>query len=41
MSQGRRKHSPALKAKVAFEGLKGKETLARPAKSIPGRFKPG
>ena len=28
MSQGRRKHSPAFKAKVALEALKGQETVA-------------
>ena len=29
MSQGRRKHSPAFKAKVALEVLKGQETVAQ------------
>ena len=29
MSQGRRKHSPAFKAKVAVEALKGQETVAQ------------
>ena len=29
MSQGRRKHGPAFKAKVALEGLKGQETVAQ------------
>ena len=29
MSQGRRKHRPAFKAKVALEVLKGQETVAR------------
>ena len=29
MSQGRRKHSPAFKAKVALEALKGRETVAQ------------
>ena len=29
MSQGRRKNSPAFKAKVALEGLKGQETVAQ------------
>ena len=29
MSQGRRKHSPIFKAKVALEALKGQETVAR------------
>ena len=29
MSQGRRKHSPAFKAKVALEALKGQETVAQ------------
>ena len=28
MSQGRRKHRPAFKAKVALEALKGQETVA-------------
>ena len=28
MSQGRRNHSPAFKAKVALEALKGQETVA-------------
>ena len=29
MSQGRRKHSPAFKAKVALEALRGQETVAQ------------
>ena len=29
MSQGRRKHNPAFKAKVALEGQKGQETVAQ------------
>ena len=29
MSEGRRKHSPAFKAKVALEALKGQETVAQ------------
>ncbi len=29
MSQGRRKHSPAFKAKVALETVKGQETVAQ------------
>ena len=29
MSQGRRKHSPAFKVKVALEALKGQETVAQ------------
>ena len=29
MSRGRRKHSPALKAKSALEALKGQETVAQ------------
>ena len=45
MSQGRRKHSPAFKAKVALEAVKGKETVAQLAapgtRSIPARFRPG
>ena len=31
MSQGRRKHSPAFKAKVALEAVRGEETVAEPA----------
>ena len=29
MSQGRRKHSPAFKAKVILEAVKGEETVAQ------------
>ena len=29
MSQGRRKHSPAFKAKVALEAVKGEETITQ------------
>ena len=29
MSQGRRKHSPAFKAKVTLEAVKGQETVAQ------------
>ena len=29
MSQGRRKHSPAFKARVALEAVKGEETVAQ------------
>ena len=29
MAQGRRKHSPAFKAKVALEAVKGEETVAQ------------
>ena len=29
MSKGRRKHSPALKSKVALEAVKGEETVAQ------------
>ena len=29
MSQGRRKHSPAFKANVALEAVKGEETVAQ------------
>ena len=29
MSQGRRKHSPAFKAKVALEAVRGEETVAQ------------
>ena len=31
MSKGRRKHSPAFKAKVALEAVKGQETVAQVA----------
>ncbi len=31
MSKGRRKHSPAFKAKAALEAAKGEETIAQPA----------
>ena len=44
MSQGRRKHSPAFKAKVALDVLKGQETVAQLAaryEVIPGRFRLG
>ena len=34
MSQGRRKHSPAFKAKVALEAVKGEETVAQ----LAGRY---
>ena len=41
MSQGRRKHSPAFKAKVALEALNGRETVAQLAASYevhPGQI---
>ena len=31
MSQGRRKHSPDCRAKVALEAMRGEETAAQPA----------
>ena len=31
MSQGCRKHSPAFRAKVALEALRGQETVAQPS----------
>ena len=34
MSQGRRKHSPAFKAKVDLEAVKGEETVAQ----LAGRY---
>ena len=34
MSKGRRKHSPAFKAKVALEAVKGGETVAQ----LAGRY---
>ena len=38
MSQGRRKHSPAFKAKVALEAVKGQETVAQLVQvGVPGR----
>ena len=36
MSQGRRKHSPAFKAKVALEAVKGEETVAQLAEGGAG-----
>ena len=33
MSQGRKKHSPAFKAKVALEAVKGQETVAHQRKT--------
>ena len=44
MSKERRKHSPAFKAKVALEVVKGEETVAQLSagtRSTPARFKPG
>ena len=44
MSKGRRKHSPAFKAKVALEAVKGEETVAQLAAryqvQIPGPSQP-
>ena len=40
----RRKHSPAFKAKVALEAVRGEETVAQLAarfQAIPARFRPG
>ncbi len=34
MSKGRRKHSPAFKAKMALESVKGEETVAQ----LAGRY---
>ena len=34
MSKGRRKHSPAFKAKIALEAVKGEETVAQ----LAGRY---
>ena len=39
MAQGRRKHSPAFRARVALDAVKGEETvaqLAAPVRSPPG-----
>ena len=44
MSKGRRKHSPAFKAKVALEAVKGEETVAQLAaryEGCPGPPLPG
>ena len=44
MSQGRRKHSPAFKAKIALEALKGQQTVAQLAARYvvhPGQIQPG
>ena len=44
MSQGRSKHNPTFKAKVALEAVKEEETVAQLAartRSIPARFRPG
>ena len=40
-AQGRRKHSPAFKAKVALEALKGQETVAQLAASLECHPVPG
>ena len=40
MSQGRRKHRPALKAKVVLEALKGQETVAQLAGPRPELLEP-
>ena len=42
MPKGRRKHSPAFKAKVALEAMKGEETVAQLAARYevhPGQIK--
>ena len=43
MSKERRKHSPAFKAKVALEAMKGEETVDWPpgTRSIPARSRLG
>jgi transposase len=44
MKQSRKKHSPAFKAKVALEALKGEETtveIASRLRSTPARCAPG
>ena len=44
MSKGRRKHSPAFKAKVALEAVKGQETVAQVAARYevhPGQIQAG
>ena len=40
MSKGRRKHTPAFKAKVALEVVKGEETVAQLVARYEG-FTPG
>ena len=40
MSIGRRKHSPAFKAKVVQEAVKGEETVAQLAGPVPGPPQP-
>ena len=44
MSKGRRKHSPAFKAQVALEAVKGEETVAQLAAryqvQVPGPSQP-
>ena len=39
MAQGRRKHSPAFKARVALDAVKGEEAMAQPGRSV--RSPPG
>ena len=43
MAQGRRKHSPAFKARVALDAVKGEETVAQLSarKSTRVKFKLG
>ena len=44
MSQGRRKHSPAFKGKVALEAVRGEETVAHwppGTRFTPARFRLG
>ena len=41
MKQSRKKHSPAFKAKVALEALKGEETISRDSWQVRGPPKPG
>ena len=40
MSKGRRKHSPAFKARVALEAVKGEETVAQLAARYQGPSQP-
>ena len=40
MSQGRSKHNPAFKAKVALEAVKGEDRVALTSGQVPGSPQP-